>query len=282
MAYLQNKQYKEIYEASKNGNEKAKMIIQALRKNQSQADLDRLTEDYYSIQTNTQVELENANLNEFETEKTALEEDNQIGTTIAETSQSSPMDLTEILDGEMEGLLDELEIDDTSFGDFLEEKSRNGVRARKNSDYFKAYDINGRTEYMKNKINSYKSGFDGRLRDIERRHGDVSSAMGIYSQNVNDMLDDGVELDMNQAGLAYDDLVKDKNTMGSFGRHWDETDNNVVAEKLRTLVSQYGKQNVLAALNTISADNDSYRDYLNNQIDSEVSRYTKSIEGILK
>lgn len=282
MAFIPNQKYKEIYTASKDGNEKAMMIIQALRKNQPQADLDRLMEDYYNIQTNTQVEPENANLGEFEAENAVLEENNQVGTTVAETSQASPMDLTEILDGEIEGLLDELEIDDTSFGEFLEEKSRNGMRARKNADYFKAYDPNGRNEYMRNKINTYKSGFDGRLRDIERRHGDVSTAMGIYSQSVNDMLDDGMELDMSQASLAYDDLIADKGTMGSFGRHWDETDNSVVVEKLKNLVSQYGKQNVLAALNTISADNDNYRDFLNNQIDSEVSRYTKSIEGILK
>lgn len=281
MAFIPNQKYKEIYNASKNGNEKALMVIQALRKNQPQADLDRLIEDYYNIQTNTQVEPENANLNEFSPENQALETNEPIVNEEV-TKDTAVFDLTKILDDEMKGLLDEIEIDDTSFGDFLEQKFKNGLRTKKGVDYFKAYDANGRNEYMRNKINAYKSGFDGRLRDIERRHSDVLTAMDLYSQRVNDMLDDNIELDMSQAGLAYDDLIGDKNTMGSFGRHWDETDNGVVVEKLTNLVAQYGKLNVLAALNTIQADNDNYRDYLNNQIDSEVSRYTKSIEGILK
>jgi hypothetical protein len=96
------------------------------------------------------------------------------------------------------------------------------------------------------------------------------------------MLDDGVEMDMDKVASAYNDFTTDAEAMGSFGRHWDENDNALIVAKLQGLVAQYGKQNVAAALNTISSDNDNYRDFLNNQIDSEVSRYTKSIENILK
>lgn len=281
MAFLQNQKYREIYEAAKNGNEKAKMILQALRKNQPQADLDRLTEDYYNIQTNTQVEPENANLEQISAENEALEANEPV---INEevTQNVAEFDLTKILDDEMDGLLDELEIDDLSFDEFLKNKSRDNLRARKGADYFKAYDNIGRNEYMNNKINSYKSNFDGRLKDIERRYNDVSQSMSTYSQNVNDMLDDGVEMDMDKVASAYNDFTTDAEAMGSFGRHWDENDNALIVAKLQGLVAQYGKQNVAAALNTISSDNDNYRDFLNNQIDSEVSRYTKSIENILK
>jgi hypothetical protein len=278
MAFLQNQKYREIYEAAKSGNEKAKMILQALRKNQPQADLDRLTEDYYNIQTNTQVEPENAILEENQPENIVPEE----GSTIETTADVAEFDLTKILDDEIDGLLDELEIDDLSFDEFLKNKSRDSLRARKGSDYFKAYDSMGRNEYMNNKINSYKSNFDGRLKDIERRYNDVSQSMSAYSQNVNDMLDDGVEMDMDKVASAYNDFTTDAEAMGSFGRHWDENDNALIVAKLQGLVAQYGKQNVAAALNTISSDNDNYRDFLNNQIDSEVSRYTKSIENILK
>lgn len=278
MAFLQNQKYKEIYEAAKGGNEKAKMILQALRKNQPQADLDRLTNDYYNIQTNTQVEQENAILEENQAENVIPDE----GSTIETTADVAEFDLTKILDDEMDGLLDELEIDDLSFDEFLKNKSRDSLRARKGSDYFKAYDSMGRNEYMNNKINSYKSNFDGRLKDIERRHSDVSQSMNSYSQSVNDMLDDGVEMDMDKVSSAYNDFTTDAEAMGSFGRHWDENDNALIVAKLQGLVAQYGKQNVAAALNTISSDNDNYRDFLNNQIDSEVSRYTKSIENILK
>lgn len=278
MAFLQNQKYREIYEAAKNGNEKAKMILQALRKNQPQADLDRLTDDYYNIQTNTQVEPENAILEENQPENVVPEE----GSTIETTADTAEFDLTKILDDEMDGLLDELEIEDLSFDEFLKNKSRDNLRARKGADYFKAYDSMGRNEYMNNKINSYKSNFDGRLKDIERRYNDVSQSMSTYSQNVNDMLDDGVEMDMDKVASAYNDFTTDAEAMGSFGRHWDENDNALIVAKLQGLVAQYGKQNVAAALNTISSDNDNYRDFLNNQIDSEVSRYTKSIENILK
>lgn len=278
MAFLQNQKYKEIYEAAKGGNEKAKMILQALRKNQPQADLDRLTDDYYNIQTNTQVEPENAILEENQPENVIPDE----GSTIETTADVAEFDLTKILDDEMDGLLDELEIDDLSFDEFLKNKSRDNLRARKGSDYFKAYDSMGRNEYMNNKINSYKSNFDGRLKDIERRHSDVLQSMNSYSQSVNDMLDDGVEMDMDKVSSAYNDFTTDAEAMGSFGRHWDENDNALIVAKLQGLVAQYGKQNVAAALNTISSDNDNYRDFLNNQIDSEVSRYTKSIENILK
>jgi hypothetical protein len=53
-------------------------------------------------------------------------------------------------------------------------------------------------------------------------------------------------------------------------------------EKLKGLIANYGKQNVMAALNTLNSDNNNYRDFLNNQIDTEISRYSKSLEGLLK
>lgn len=277
MAYLNNTKYREIYEASKNGNEKAKMILQALRKNQPQDDLDRLMNDYYSIQTNTQVEPENSILEPKMAENEVLESNDEVV-----TQDTSEFDLTKILDDEMDGLLDELEIDDLSFEDFLKNKSRDNLRTRKSSEYFKAYDPVGRNEYMSNKINSYKSNFDGRLKDIERRYNDVNRSVANYSQSVNDMLDDGAEMDMEKVASAYNDFTTDKETMGSFGRHWDQGDNELIVAKLQGLVANYGKQNVIAALNTINSDNDNYRNFLNNQIDSEVSRYTKSIENILK
>ena len=47
MAFLNNNKYRDIRDASKNGNEKAQIILQQLRGGASQADLDRLVEEFY-------------------------------------------------------------------------------------------------------------------------------------------------------------------------------------------------------------------------------------------
>lgn len=278
MAFIPNSKFKEISEAAKSGNEKALMVIQALRKKTSQGDLDALVNNYYAIPTISQEEVETPKMDEFEAPEIEIEQvnENDIALDVQE------VDLSKILDGELEGLLDENEIQELHFGDYLKNKSRDALRSKKGPEYFKAYDANGRSSYMENKINGYKSKFDGRLKDIERRHSDMNKAVSLYSQNVGAMLDDDKELDLTVAAKAYDDLTNDEVAMGSMGRHWDENDNNVMMEKLKGLIANYGKQNVMAALNTLNYDNDNYRNYLNNQIDTEISRYSKSVESLLK
>lgn len=277
MAFVSNNKYKEIYEASKNGNEKALRILQALRNKESQGDLDRLVDDYYNIPTISQEEPEVIENADFEPQNDVAEESQEI------VSDNLPeFDLTKILDDELTDLIDENDIEELNFVDFLKNKSRDSLRARKNGDYFKAYDPVGKADYMANKINTYKGKFDNRLGNIERGYNDINKSMSNYSQNVNDMLDDSVELDMVKVSSAYDDFTNDDVTMNSFGRHWDDNDNHIVAEKLRELVSVYGKQNVLAALNTINSDNENHKNFLNNQIDSEIVRYSKSLESLLK
>lgn len=277
MAFVSNNKYKEIYEASKNGNEKALRILQALRNKESQGDLDRLVDDYYNIPTISQEEPEVIENADFQPQNDVVEESQEI------VSDNLPeFDLTKILDDELTDLIDENDIEELNFVDFLKNKSRDSLRARKNGDYFKAYDPVGKANYMADKINTYKGKFDNRLGNIERGYNDINKSMSNYSQNVNDMLDDNVELDMVKVSSAYDDFTNDDVTMNSFGRHWDDNDNHIVAEKLRELVSVYGKQNVLAALNTINSDNENHKNFLNNQIDSEIVRYSKSLESLLK
>ena len=277
MAFLNNTKYREIYESAKGGNVKAKEILQALRKMSSQGDLDRMVDDYYKIDTTEPLveEMPTEIQNEVETEI-----ETQVDPEDVKTYES--VDISSILDGEFENLLDENEIEETSFGDYLKNKSRDGLRSRKNSDYFKAFDPEGRASYMTSKIDSYKSKFDNRLKGIDRKHRDMDKGLSMYSTSVNEMLDDGLEMDMSTAGKVYDDIIGNESMMSSMGRSWDEVDTAEVVEALRGLVAQYGKQNVIAALNTLKNDNNNYRDYQNNQIDSEISRYTKSVESLLK
>lgn len=278
MPFVNNKKLVEIRESAKGGNEKALMILQAMRKMSPQEDLDRLVDDYYKVDTvepvipQENVEQESFNIPEELTPEL-----------MNETAEpGNVVDLTSTLDTEMDGLLDENELDDLSFGDFLSNKKRDGLRGRKNADYFKAYDPEGRANYMHNKIDAYKGKFDGRLRDIERRYNDMSKSIAGYTQGVNDMLDDNAELDMLSVNNAYDELTGNENAMRSFGRHWDENDNMSVMMELKALIEKYGKKNVMAVLNTLQSDNENYKKYLNNQVDTEIGRYSKSVENLLK
>lgn len=282
MAYLKNNKFLEIREAAKNNNEKAAQIIQGLRKNFPQEEIDRMVDEYYAIPTQNDIEL-------VEPEIAPAEEATPAPTPVVEEETIAPVeeipaipDLTETLDGELEGIISETEVEDISFKDFLGNKRSDSLKARKNADYFKAFDQGGREKYLTDKTESYRGKFANRLGDIDRHYNDTNKALSLYSTNVNEMLDDDIELDTNVAAQAYDDFTDNETAMHSFGRHWDENDNNNVTTALAELVAKYGKKNVQAALNVLMGDNEGYKSYRSNQIDSEIGRYQKSLENLLK
>ena len=291
MAFINNKKMKEIMIAAQNGNEKALMILQAMKKGNSQQDVDGLVNDYYNIVNDVPpIDLieENAPI-QPEVEIDAIPDDmdtEDIDQPEMEVDIPQVLpevtDLSDLLSAEMEGLLDENEIEELTFSKFLENKRRDGLRARKNADYFKAFDLNGRIGYAGNKIAEYGKKFDGSRRNIEREHGDLSRSIDDHINSVSLLLDDEAELDMNVANEAYDDLTSNESAMAQINRYWDETDNAQLKEVLQSLVVKYGKKNVMAVLNTLKSDIDNYKSYKNNQIDEEVNRYTKSIEKLLK
>ena len=169
-----------------------------------------------------------------------------------------------------------------SFSDFLKNKRRDALRSKKNNDYFRAFDMQGREDYLNNKKNAYNDKFSTNRRDIERQQNDLVKSLDNYSNKVNLMLDDDFELDMNSANSAYDDLTNNETAMKSFGRHWDEVDNQEMESTLQRLVLQYGKKNVIAVLNTLRGDADNYSKHKVNQIDTEINRYSKSLDNLLK
>lgn len=278
MAFLNNTKYKEIREAAKNGNEKALKILQAIRKNALQNDLDGLVDDYYKIdsvpvETPPQIEEEPIEEQQPIVEETVVEE---------ETPAPAPEIDDEALAKDFDGLIDDDEIDDISFANFLSNKKKDGIRSRKNADYFKAYSPEIRQAYMDNSINSYKNKFNNKLKDIDRNYRDMDNAITGYAKDIDLMLDDDIELNMDEAGKAYNDLIDDEDTMHGFSRSWDEADRISVEEALKGLIAKYGKKNVIAALNTLRNDNNGYRDYLNNRIDTSISGYSKKLENLLK
>ena len=290
MAFINNKKMTEIMEAGRNGNEKALMILQAMRKGNSQQDVDGLVNDYYNIvndvppidimeQSSITPDME---YNSIPAETDTEDIDQPEMEVDVEPVLPEVTDLSDLLSAEMEGLLDENEIEELTFSKFLENKRRDGLRARKNADYFKAFDLDGRIGYAGNKISEYGKKFDGSRRNIEREHSDLTNSIDGHINSVSLLLDDDIELDMNVANSAYDDLTSNEGAMAQMSRYWDETDNLGLKETLQSLVVQYGKKNIMAVLNTLKNDIDNYKNYKNNQIDEEVNRYTKSMEKLLK
>lgn len=296
MAFINNKKFAEIRTAAKDGNEKALMILQAMRKLQPQADIDRLVEDYYAIPEEPQIQPvqdENYNVAEEQPKEEAstvsdtlddvLSEDLSINETTdipdldADVQSSNLDDITK----DMDGLIDEDEIDDMSFADFLSDKKKNLKRAKKNADYFKMYDDDSRKQYSLNAVDKYKAKFGDLERDIDRRNKDTATALGLYEQSVADSLDDDIELNADNADKAYSDLTDDSGAMHAFGRYWDDNDKANVIEALKGLIGKYGKKNVLAAINTLKSDNENYKSYMHNRIDTEVGKYSKNLENLL-
>lgn len=296
MAFINNKKFAEIRTAAKEGNEKALMILQAMRKLQPQADIDRLVEDYYAIPEEPQIQpVQGENYNvaeeqpkeEVSTVSDALDDVLSEDLSVNETADIPDLDAdvqTYNLDDitkDMDGLIDEDEIDDMSFADFLSDKKKNLKRAKKNADYFKMYDDDSRKQYSLNAVDKYKAKFGDLERDIDRRNKDTATALGLYEQSVADSLDDDIELNADNADKAYSDLTDDSGAMHAFGRYWDDDDKTSVIEALKVLIGKYGKKNVLAAINTLKSDNENYKSYMHNRIDTEVGKYSKNLENLL-
>ena len=296
MAFINNRKFAEIRTAAKDGNEKALMILQAMRKLQPQADIDRLVEDYYAIPEEPQIQpVQGENYNvaeeqpkeEVSTVSDALDDVLSEDLSVDETADIPDLDAdvqTYNLDDitkDMDGLIDEDEIDDMSFADFLSDKKKNLKRAKKNADYFKMYDDDSRKQYSLNAVDKYKAKFGDLERDIDRRNKDTATALGLYEQSVADSLDDDIELNADNADKAYSDLTDDSGAMHAFGRYWDDDDKASVVEALKVLIGKYGKKNVLAAINTLKSDNENYKSYMHNRIDTEVGKYSKNLENLL-
>lgn len=284
MAFINNKKFAEIRNAAKNGDEKALKVLQAMRKMQPQADIDRLVEDYYAIPAPA---VEETPETPAVTDDLSLDDASVVDSVISADIADSDGDVTTItynlddITKDMDGLIDEDEIEDMSFSDFLADKKRNMTRARKNADYFKMYDNDSRSKYATDAVAKYKAKFGDLERDIDRRNKDTMTALGIYEQSVGDELDDEVELSADNADKAYSDLIDNSGAMHSFGRYWDEEDKANVVTELKALIGKYGKKNVLAAINTLKSDNENYKSYMHNKIDTEVGKYSKNLENLL-
>ena len=330
--FINYRKFKELTEASKNGNPKAKAIIDKYMEDKPDMDaIDRLMEDYYSeagIDTLKQAMPEpepepvphkpfvsdpytevpdealegdfsmepvpeeipgqpESEIKEPEMPEVIPEPEPEIPETeIAEPeipaeTEAFP-DISADLDRELDGLFDADDFADSSFADFLDAKRKNGLRAKKDASYFKAFDPKGREAYLEKKKAEYGDGFANRLHDIKRHYDDMSGSLDVYGTMVSDLPDDGIQIDVGLAEDAYGKLVGDGKAMSAFGRSWDKADTDEIHAKLNELVAEYGKANILAVLNTIRDDNEAWKAEAEGRISDSISKYGKHLDSLLK
>ena len=273
MSYLNNKQFVELSKAKANGDAKAGVIIEKFMQGGKQDELGRLLDDYYSPKVNQELG-----------EK---EEHISLAPAYNEVPDASNIDVVkkvEIggLDKEFEDLIDKPEIEEMTFSEFLKNKRRDGLRSRKNANYFKAFGEEERANFLNNKEKEFADSLRSRRRDIDRNFKDMDNAIGIYSQSITDLPDDSFEFSEGVTNDVYNKIIDDNENSHSFGRSWDEEDLGEVKNALLELVKQYGKKNVVSALNILRDDNNLYRNHRVNEIDKSISDYNKKMESLLK
>lgn len=285
MAFIKNDAYKKITELAKNGDERAKALIDHyMRKDyRDQADLDRMVSNVFNpLDPDNQPEEE---IEEKKEEEIVEDTPDNATVEIEEGVVEQPAAIAETehtIDADMDGLVDAAEIDQITFEEFLKNKSRDSLRARRNHDYFTRYDANARNGYLEKKKDEYNHSFDTMRGDIERGYRDMDRAISKYALSVGDLIDDGVALDDQSTASAYDDIVSESAKSHSFGRSWDEDDMANVVSILQNLVAKYGRKNVLGALNILRGDNEAFRTFRNGKIDAAVGKYGKSLDDLLK
>lgn len=277
--FIPYRKLSELRKAADAGDSKARNIVDRyMDRNADMETISRLMDDYYGVTSSSKKKEAPTPVKE-EVEKETVD---IVPTDKEEKPSSLPADDFSDLSKELDGLIDLPSIEPTSFREYVSSKEKSGRAAKKDANYFKAFDPERRKAFLEKSKKDFSDSLNGKRRDLERSYGDISSALDIYGQYVSDMPEDDVELDISSSSKAYGDLVDNDNAMSSFGRGWDEKDLSEMKSELSELVSKYGKKNVVAMLNSLREDGDSWRDYGNSAIDSVVSNYGKSLDKLLK
>lgn len=288
--FIPYRKLSELRKAADGGDSKARNIVDRyMDRNADMETISRLMDDYYGVSSSKEKEVEKETptpVKEVEKETvdivpTGKEEKPSVDKEEKSSSLSTEDDFSD-LSKELDGLIDLPSIEPTSFREYVSSKEKSRRAAKKDANYFKAFDSERRKAFLEKSKKDFSDSLNGKRRDLERSYGDISSALDIYGQYVSDMPEDYVQLDILSSSKAYGDLVDNDNAMSSFGRGWDEKDLSEMKSELSELVSKYGKKNVVAMLNSLREDGNSWRDYGNSSIDSAVSNYGKALDKLLK
>ena len=279
--FIPYRKLSELRKAASAGDAKAKNIVDRyMDRNADMETISRLIDDYYGVSSSKEKEVEKETptpVKEVEKETVDI-----VPTEKEEKPSVDKEDDFSDLSKELDGLIDLPSIEPTSFREYVSSKEKSRRAAKKDANYFKAFDPERRKAFLEKSKKDFSDSLNGKRRDLERSYGDISSALDIYGQYVSDMPEDYVQLDILSSSKAYGDLVDNDGAMSSFGRCWDEKDLSEMKSELSELVSKYGKKNVVAMLNSLREDGNSWRDYGNSAIDSAVSSYGKALDKLLK
>ena len=315
--FINAKRLNELLKAAKEGDLKAKNIIDKYMDSDPDMDsIERLIDEYYGLESEEEEPVSKIDAKaeaefdpedpDFAQEKPVVEEEEQptngsddIKEDVREELEESedeaneaepaedqepisPVDISSDLDRELSGLFDDDEVDGISFADFLKRKSSDAMRARKNNAYFKAFDAEGRKNYLSGALDKYRKSFDLKRRNVERGVTDMDNALGKYGDIVTDFPEDNSVFDADKASKAYSDMTSSVLGMAAFGRPWDEADMQSMRIALQSLVETYGKANVKAMLNTMKDDVRAWGEYCNGSFDAACDKYGKSLTELLK
>lgn len=280
--FIPYRKLSELRKAASAGDAKAKNIVDRyMDRNADMETISRLMDDYYGVSSSKEKEVEKETPTPVK-EEVEKETVDIVPTEKEENSSVDKEDDFSDLSKELDGLIDLPSIEPTSFREYVSSKEKSRRAAKKDANYFKAFDPERRKVFLEKSKKDFSDSLNGKRRDLERSYGDISSALDIYGQYVSDMPEDYVQLDILSSSKAYGDLVDNDGAMSSFGRSWDEKDLSEMKGELSELVSRYGKKNVVAMLNSLREDGNSWRDYGTSAIDSAVSNYGKALDKLLK
>lgn len=269
MSYIDNYKFREILKAGKDGNEDANDILRAIRNNAKQERINILVDKYYKSLSKPAVE------EPKETPAPVLEQPKEIHET------EDVVDLTSVLDVDLDGVISDDELTDDGFAKYLRGKVRAKDIGAHNSDYFKQYDEGGRKEYKARRIAAYKAKLDAFMRKIEREYNDVDYSIGEYKSALEQVDDDGREDNGDDVLAAYKKLIDDDAAMDSLPRYHDDSDRDYLVGVLEDLVKTYGKRNVLAAINGIAYGNKKRLEELRGNYDEHINKYTLKLSELL-
>ena len=123
-------------------------------------------------------------------------------------------DLTDALNQELDGLIDENEIDDETFSQFLANKKRDKLRALKNNEYFKIYNPASKEKYINDKVKAYNDKFSGLLKSHDRSFRDFDNGINYYLNEANLFLDDTPGITIGEIRSKCRRLYNSENGLG--------------------------------------------------------------------
>ena len=269
MGYIDNYKFREIMKAGKAGSEAANSVLRAIRSNVPQSQLDNLVDEFYKELAKPQVVPE------------VKEEEKEVVVTAVAPKTDDVVDLTSVLDIDLDGVIPDDDIKDDGFAAFLRDKIRAKDIEALNSDYFKKYDESGRQEYKEKRIAAYKAKLDAFMRKFEREYTDVDNSIKTYRGAIELIDDDEHEDNAIDVMSAYKKLIDDDYAMDALPRYYDEHDKAYLADVLDDLVKTYGKRNVLAAVKGLEYGNRKRLDDIHKRYDEYINRYTEKLSDLL-